>query len=216
MRRPLSHGCAAVLLLAIAATPALAQRERVIRQAFAPAITPFFGTTGFGQRTTDVNDGAGFDYANSFALGVQLDRPLTRRTGLLATLAVTPLTRVVRTLGPEVIDYERTVVGGLDLGIAGRLKPAAPLFVYVGGGAVLATKRAVVDRGGFGADPRASAGVGIDLMRLERTGFRLLYLAHWVRPSTPDASRFAAKSTAFDQTIALGGRLMLGARGTAP
>ena len=212
---PSARSLVPAALLAVAA-PAHAQRERVIRQAFAPAITPLFGTTGFGQRMTDVESGAGFDYANSFALGVQLDRPLTRRTGLLATLAVTPLTRVVRTQGPEVIDYERAVVGGVDLGIAGRLKPAAPLFVYVGGGAVLATNNAVREPEGFEIDPRGTAGVGIDLMRLERTGFRLLYLAHWVKPSSPDEAQWVAKSSAIDHTIVVGGRLMLGRGRTTP
>lgn len=199
-----------MLLLLAAATPARAQRERVIRQAFAPAITPFFGVTGFGVRTTDVSDGVRFDYGNGMAIGVQLDRPLTRRTGLLATVSVTPLTRILGTREPDVRDFDRTVVAGLDLGIAGRLKPGAPLFVYLGGGGTLATKRAVREPDGFGAEPRATAGVGIDLMRLERTGFRLLYLAHWVKPGTPDASRWVASSTAFDQTFAIGGRLALG------
>ena len=205
-----------MLLLVAAAAPARAQRERVIRQAFAPAITPFFGVTGFGVRTTDVSDDARFDYANGMAVGVQFDRPLTRRTGLLATVAITPLTRVIGTREPDVRDFDRTVVAGLDLGIAGRLKPSAPLFVYLGGGGTLATKRAVREPDGFGADPRATAGIGIDVMRLERTGFRLLYLAHWVKPTTPDASRWVAKSTAFDQTVAIGGRLMLGGGRTEP
>ena len=203
-----------MLLLLAAATPARAQR--VIRQAFSPAITPFFGITGFGERTTATTDGARYDYANGIGIGVQLDRPLSRRTGLLATVAISPLTRVVGTLEPAVADFDRAVVAGLDLGVAGRLKPSAPLFVYLGGGATLATKRAAREPDGFGADPRGTVGVGIDLMRLERTGFRLIYMAHWVKPSTPDASRWVATSTAFDQTIAIGGRLMLGAAGTTP
>lgn len=205
-----------MLLLVAAAAPAHAQRDRVIRQAFAPAITPFFGVTGFGVRTTDASDGADFDYANGMAVGVQLDRPLTRRTGLLGTVSISPLTRVVGTLGPAVIDFERTLVGGLDLGLAGRLKPGAPLFVYLGGGATLATRRAARESDGFGADPRVTAGLGIDLMRLERTGFRLLYMAHWVKPGTPDESRWVAKSTAFDQTFAIGGRLTLGGGRATP
>jgi hypothetical protein len=210
MRRPLLQALPATLLLLAVAAPASAQRERVIRQAFAPAITPFLGAAGFGVRTVAVSDGAGFDYNNGLTLGVQLDRPLTRRTGLVGTVAVTPLSRVVGTRDVTSADLDRTVVAGLDLGIAGRLKPAAPLFVYVGGGALLATKRAAGDTEGFGAEPRLSAGVGIDLMRFDRAGFRLLYLAHWAKPSTPDDARWTAKSTAFDQTMAVGGRYMLG------
>jgi hypothetical protein len=205
-----------MLLLAAAATPARAQRDRVIRQAFAPAITPFFGASGFGVRTTRVLDGARFDYGNGVDFGVQVDHPLTRRTGLLATIDVTPLTRVIGTRKPTVADLDRTIVGGVDLGLAGRIKPGAPLFVYVGGGATMATKRATGDPAGFVAEPRATAGVGIDFMRFERTGFRLLYLAHFIKPSSPDASLWTAKSSAFDQTFAIGGRMMLGAGRSRP
>ena len=216
MRRPLSQGFAALLFLAAAATPGFAQRDRAIRQAFTLAITPFVGATGFGERTTATLDGARYDYANGAAIGAQFDTPLTRRTGFLATVALTPITRVVGTLGPAVIDLDRALVAGVDLGFAGRLKPSAPLFVYLGGGATLATKRAAREPDGFGAEPRATAGFGIDLMRLERTGFRFLYMAHWVKPGTPDESRWVAKSTAFDQTFAIGGRLTLGGGRTTP
>jgi hypothetical protein len=201
-----------MLLLAAAATPACAQRA--IRRAFTPAITPFIGASGFGVRTTDPDGTAEFDYANGIVIGVQVDRPLTRRTALLATAALTPLSHVVGTQRAAVIDLERTLVAGLDLGFAGRLKPGAPLFVYAGGGATLATKTAVQEPGGFVANPRGTLGFGIDLMRHERTGFRFIYLAHWVKPSTPDAARWVAKSTAFDQTIAIGGRLTLGTEET--
>jgi hypothetical protein len=209
MRRPLLQAGAAMLLLAVAATPARAQRA--IRRAFAPAITPFFGATGFGVRTTEVAGDADFDFANSFAIGVQLDHPLTRRTGVIATAALTPLTRVIATQGQAIADLDRTVVAGLDVGLAGRLKPGAPLFVYAGGGATLSSRTPAFEPGGFGASPRGTLGFGIDFMRLERTGFRFIYMAHWVKPSSPDESRWTAKSSAFDQTIAVGGRLMLGA-----
>jgi hypothetical protein len=200
------------MLLCIAvASPASAQRDR-IRQAFAPAVTPFIGAMSFGMRSTEVADGAEFEYANGIALGVQLDRPLTRRTGLLVTLAATPLSRVVRRLDGVIVDLDRTLVGGLDLGLAGRLKPGAPLFVYVGGGAALATHGATRETSGFVAEPRGSVGLGIDLMRLEHTGVRLLYLAHFTKPASPDDARWSAKSSAFDQTFAIGGRIMLGKR----
>lgn len=202
-----------MLLLLAAAAPLPAQSDRVIRQAFAPAVTPIIGAAGYGERTVAATDGTRFDYNNGLTLGVQLDRPLTRRTGLMGTVAITPLTRVVGTRDIATADLDRTVVAGLDLGIAGRLKPAAPLFVYLGAGALLATKRPAAETDGFGAEPRATAGVGIDLMRRERTGFRLLYLAHWAKPSSPDDARWAAQSTAFDQTMAIGGRYMLGSGG---
>ena len=206
-----------MLLLVAVAAPAAAQRERVIiRQAFEPAITPFIGASGFGVRTVGVSDGAEFDYNNGFVLGVQVDRPLTRRTGLLVTATVTPLTRVVGTNKPTIAELAKTVVGGVDLGIAGRLKPGAPLFVYVGGGVSMASNEAVLEPQGFVADPRASVGIGIDVMRFERTGFRFLYLAHFVKPSTPDETQYTAQSSAFDQVFAIGGRMMLGKGRTTP
>jgi hypothetical protein len=201
MRRPLLLGTTAILLFVAVAAPASAQRDR-IRQAFAPAITPVIGAMGFGLRSTEVADGADFEYSNGIALGLQLDRPLTRRTGLLLTLAATPLSRVVR--------RQDDVIA--DLGIAGRLKPGAPLFVYVGGGAALATHGATREPSGFVAEPRGTVGLGVDLMRLEHTGVRLLYLAHFTKPASPEDARWSAKSSAFDQTFAIGGRVMLGQR----
>ena len=216
MRRPFPHAAAATLLLLAVAAPADAQRDRVIRQAFAPSITPLIGATGFGVRTVGVIDGARYDYANGIAVGLQADRPLTRRTGLQGTLMLSPLTRVVVTNGPDVGDLDRTLVGALDLGIAGRLKPGAPLFVFAGGGATMALKRAAREPDGFGADPHASVGVGIDFMRFERSGFRIMYLAHFVKPSTPDAAQWKSKSSAYDQVVAIGGRMMLGKESATP
>ena len=216
MRRPLSQAAAATLFLLAVAAPADAQRDRVIRQAFAPSITPFIGATGFGVRTVGVSDDTHFDYANGLAIGLQADRPLTRRTGLQGTFMLSPLTRVVATNGPAVGDLDRTVVGAIDLGIAGRLKPGAPLFVFAGGGATMALKRAALEPDGFGADPHASVGVGLDFMRFERTGFRIMYLAHFVKPSSPDEAQWTAKSSAYDQVVAIGGRMMLGKESATP
>lgn len=201
--------------MVVVAAPAAAQSDRVIHQAFAPSITPFVGATGFGTRTTQVSDGAKFDYNNGVAFGVQLDHPLTRRTGLIATASITPFTRVIGTRGSTVVDLDKAVVGGIDLEFAGRLKPNAPLFVYVGGGAVLATKQAVFAPDGFEADPRASVGVGLDFVRHEDFGVRFMYLAHWVKPSSPDESLWTAESSAFDQTFMLGARIRLGKEGDA-
>lgn len=210
MRRPSFHVVAAMLMLAATAAPADAQRSRVLRRAFEPAVTPLFGLTGFGERTTDLQDNTRFDFANGMAVGVQVDRPLSRRTALMGTVVLSPLTRVNATRGDQVGDLDKTLAAGLDLGIAARLKPAAPLFVYAGGGGVVSTKRAAGDTEGTGFDPRVTGGIGIDIMRSERTGFRFLYLAHMTFPGTPDAARWEAKSSAFDQTIVIGGRYTLG------
>lgn len=214
MRRPLLSVLAVLLLLA-AAVPAGAQRPRVFRRAFEPAVTTFFGATGHGDRTEDLLDGAAFDYNNGLAIGVQLDRPLTRRTALLGTVSFTPLSRVIFTRETFTGRLDRAMVAGLDAGFAGRLKPAAPLFAYVGGGATLATRRAARETDGFSVEPRASAGLGLDLVRFDKAGVRVMYLAHYVIPGTPDESRWVAKSSAFDWTAFVGGRYTLGNWGGA-
>lgn len=215
MRRPLLSVLAVLLPIVAAAAPAAAQQStassRVFRRAFEPAVTPFLAATGFGDRTTDPVSNATYDYNNGLALGVQLDRPLTRRTALLVTGSVTPLSRVIVSRPDFEGKLDRALVGGVDLGFAARLKPAAPLFVYVGGGATMASRRAAGETDGFAVEPRVSGGLGIDLMRFERTGVRLMYIGHYVIPGTPDEARFPAESSTFDQTIILGGRYMLGA-----
>jgi hypothetical protein len=214
MRRPPLHVVTAMLLLAatvVTAVPAGAQeRSRVLRRAFDPSVTPLFGIATFGARTVDLQSERAFEFANSVAFGVQLDRPLTRRTALMGTATLAPFTRVAGVVGGSVAELEKALVAGMDVGIAARLKPAAPLFAYLGGGGVLSTRRAAAETDGTGFDPRASAGLGIDVMRFERTGFRFMYIAHLVFPGTPDATRWEAKSSVFDRTIVVGGRYTLG------
>lgn len=218
MRRPIPQALATLLLAALslgaglAATPARAdaQGPRIVRRAFEPAVTLLFGAAGFGERTVDLADDARFEFANSIAVGVQLDQPLSRRTALLGTVMLAPLTRVDAERGIEVRELDRTLAVGLDVGIAARLKPVAPLFVYAGGGGLLTTKRAAAETDGTGFDPRVTGGIGFDVMRLERTGFRFMYLAHVTFPGTPDDARWEAKSSTFDQTIVIGGRYTLG------
>lgn len=217
MRRPLSPRRAALLLaagaVAVGAARAGAQSSLASSRAFAPAVTPFIGVSDFGARTRgDYVDGADaeFDYNNGLALGVQVDRPLTRRTAFIGTLSVTPLSRVTAEVSTGIGELDRTVVAGIDLGFAGRLKPAAPLFAYLGGGGVFATKRAAGETDGTSFEPRASAGLGLDLMRRERAGFRVMWIAHLAFPGTPDEARWVAESSTVDHTIILGGRFTLG------
>jgi hypothetical protein len=201
---------AVLLLLAAAAVPAGAQRARILRRAFEPAVTTFLGATGHGDRTEDLLDGAMLDYNNGLALGVQLDRPLTRRTALLGTVSLTPLSRVMFTGNGFTGKLDRAQLFGADAGVAARLKPSAPLFAYVGGGAMMATKRAARDTEGFSVEPRASAGLGLDVARLDKAGVRVMYIAHYVVPGTPDETRWSARSSAFDWTAFIGGRYTLG------
>lgn len=218
MRRPLLPRRAALLLAAgavtVGAARAGAQSSLASSRAFQPAITPFIGVSGFGVRTRgDFVDGADaeFDYNNGIALGVQVDRPLTRRTAFVGTLSVTPLSRVNAEFSTGISELERTLVAGVDLGFAGRLKPAAPLFAYLGGGGVFATRRAAGEMDGSSFEPRASAGLGLDLLRRERAGVRIMWIAHLVFPGTPDESRWVAESSTLDHTLILGGRWTVGA-----
>lgn len=210
MRRP------ALLLSVAAATLLLAAplgAQRTIRRAFEPAITPFVGASNFDTRVRD-SAGATFDYNNGIAFGVQLDHPLTRRAALIGTLALTPVTHVDQRVevdgGDATFEHGNAVVAGLDAGFAGRLKPSAALFGYVGGGLVLATRPPVADGSGMQVDPRATIGVGLDLARRASTGVRVMFLQHLTFPRTSEPG-YEAESVARDWTFVLGGRFTLGA-----
>lgn len=206
MRRPALLGVLAAAVLC--ADPASAQRP--LRRAFEPAVTPFVAGTGFGDRvrsTTTVL--AEYDYNNGVGLGIQAERPWTRRTALMTTLAVTPLTHVTRTYNGAVSDRARILVLGLDAGIAGRLKPSAAVFGYLGGGATVATSPPSEDLSGIHAEPRLSFGIGFDAMRRERTGFRLAYLGHYVFTRSPGTD-YVTRGDTMDWTFILGGRYTFG------
>lgn len=210
MRRPASLACVAVATL-LAAAPAGAQR--VFSRAFEPAVTPFVGISDYGYRAT--TGSARAEYNNSLNIGIQGERPLSRRTALMGTLIVAPLTRVQARVGQDdLFEYDRALSVGGDVGIAARLKPAAPAFGYLGAGFHAAT-RGMDPEGDDGMvfEPRGTFGAGLDLARRARTGVRILWLGHYTVPAAPqDAEQLLRKKAGtFDWTLLLGFRHTLGA-----
>ena len=190
-----------------------ASAQRQLRRAFEPAATYFIAGTGFGDRVHAAAATADqYDYNNGIAIGVQGERPWTRRTALMGTVAITPLSRVTRTFNETVGDRARIAIVGLDLGVAGRLKPSAPVFGYLGGGAVVATRPPSEDLSGLHGEPRVTLGVGYDALRRERAGFRVAYFAHHVFTRAPN-SDYVAEGGSRDWTLILGGRWTFGSWG---
>lgn len=211
MRRPALLG----VLAAIALCADTASAQRQLRRAFEPAVTPFIAGTGFGARVRSTTSTvADYDYNNGVAIGALVERPWTRRTAVMGLVSATPLTHVTRTFNEAVSDRARVVVFGLDAGVAGRLKPSAAVFGYVGGGATVGTKPPSEDLSGLHAEPRATVGVGYDAMRRERTGFRVAYFGHYVFTRSPGADYATVGSSAMDWTLVLGGRYTFGDWGT--
>ena len=190
-----------------------ASAQRQLRRAFEPAVTTFIAGTGFGDRVRSATVAVDhYDYNNGIGIGVQAERPWTRRTALMGTVALTPLTHVTRTFNETVGDVARIAIVGLDGGVAGRLKPSAPVFGYLGAGAVVATRPPSEDLSGLHAEPRVTLGVGYDALRRERAGFRVGYLVHHVFTRAPSAD-YVAESGSRDWTLYLGGRYTFGAWG---
>jgi hypothetical protein len=208
MRRPSPLALAALLAGALGARSAHAQFDRATR-AFEPAIVPFVGFAGFGDRLDDA-ERSHFQYNASLAIGAQLQHPLTRRTALLGTLALAPLSHVIENRADHsVVSHQRVMLSTLDVGFAGRLKPAVPVFGYLGAGAVAATRPPEPDVDGVQVEPRVSVGAGVDLMRGSSGGLRVAYTAHFAVPRSPDPT-YGTLSHAYDWTLLVGGRITLG------
>ena len=190
-----------------------ASAQRVIRQAFEPAVTPFLGATGFDLRVRSLESSAfRFGYDNGVVVGVQLERPWTRRTALMGSVSLAPLSHVVEDVADGGRDLERVAVLGVDAGVAGRLKPSAAIFGFAGGGAMLATRPPGNALSGVHVEPRLTLGVGLDAGRRSRTGVRFAYLAHYVFTHSPNAA-YSSEGNALDWTFVLGLRRTLGTGG---
>jgi hypothetical protein len=198
-----------IVIVALAAAPlgaplgAQLDRPRV---AFEPALTPWIGVRNFGTRVVDPIVGS-YKLKGSLALGLRGDRPLTRRTGLLVDLSVAPLSGQEGAIrgGSTTFDADIIVLAA-DIGIGGRLKPAAPVFFYVGGGVLRASKYAIPRTPGAPVEPQGSFAVGYDGAQHGRWNFRAVYGGHFVRPADPGTADASGKSLAYDWDLQLGAR----------
>ena len=225
-RAPRAATAAAAITLAaslLAAVPHAARAQveppEVPRyaRAFERAVTFTFGASSYGERLSRAGGDSRYRPASSFVLGTWFDQPITRRTGLLIGLAVAPVSGQ-REYSPPPEPFEltkgRLIVATADVGLAGRLKPSAPVFFMVSGG-VLATTKGLT---GIEAlepekklvEPHGSFTIGIDGKRRQRWGWRMLYVNRWTFPKSNGEADFSAPSTAHDWTFQIGLRRTYG------
>ena len=201
---------AAALALATTALSASGQ-ERLPppATAFAPSITTSLGFAAFSPRYEAPGTGTEYSFGSSLAITARADYPLTRRLGFSGELMVAPLAKQ-RVEHPE---FGRTVadnvlVFGFHAGLAGRLKPAAPVFFQIGGGLTMATKHAFPDTEGQPMEPHAGLTVGYDAAPFGRANLRVTYSARLALSEMPDDVDLDKKSTALDHVVLVGLRFV--------
>ena len=205
---------AAALALLAAITSASAQ-ERVPppATAFAPSITTSLGFAAFAPRYEAPVSRTEYSFGSSLAITARGDYPLSRRLGVSGELMVAPLAKQ-RLENPE---FGRTVadnitVFGFHAGLAGRLKPAAPVFFQLGGGLTMATKHAYPDADGSAMEPHAGLTVGYDGGAFGRANIRVTYSARLAfvdaPDNLPDAATVEEKSSALDHVVQVGLRFV--------
>ena len=201
----------AAALALVASTAVVPAQERVPppTTAFAPSITTALGFAAFAPRYAAPVSGTEYSFGSSLAVTARADYPLTRRLGFSGELMVAPLAKQ-RVEHPE---FGRTVadniiVFGLHAGLAGRLKPAAPVFFQVGGGLTMATKHAYPDVEGRPLEPHAGFTVGYDGAPFGRANIRVTYSARFAFAGMPDDVAVEKKSAALDQVVQIGLRFV--------
>ena len=184
------------------------------RRAFEPSVSVMLGASSYGERLSRAQGDFRYRPGSSFLVALWADRPLTRRTGLVAGLAVAPISGQVEDQPPPAdasVSYERLALATADLGIAGRLKPSAPVFFMLGGGVLLTTKGVsnILPNERL-VEPHADFTIGMDGKRRQRWGWRVLYVNRWAFPRGVGASGFESPTTAHDWNVQVGARRMLG------
>lgn len=201
-----------LLALVAGALPAAAQ-ERVPppATAFPPSITTSIGLAAFSPRYESSVTGSEYSYGSSVSISLRADYPLTRRVGLSAEAMVAPLAKqrvetpnFGRTVGDDIIVY------GIHAGLAGRLKPGAPVFFQVGGGLTTASKHAHPEADGSPMEPHAGLTIGYDGSVFGRANIRVTYSARLASVDAPDdvTVPLDEKSMAFDQVVQVGLRFV--------
>ena len=175
-------------------------------RAFELSITPWIGISGFGTRFISSTQSA--RYKSSLSGGARADMPLTRRLGILANVAISPFAQLhVESPFGSGLEEKATVYRG-DVGIGWRFKPQAPIFFYLGGGAVGASRAAFPGVSKSVLDPCAAFSLGYDGRRESPLNVRAVFSNYIVLPSdnsdTPVGVR--PKSAAYDWSLQLGAR----------
>jgi hypothetical protein len=199
-------------MMSLSVATAAAQIARTA-PAFVPSVSPVIGVGSFGARQALGSRDA--RYRGSLTVGVRGDLPLTRRIGLLGTVAIVPFARQ-RTeddVGAEL--HERVTILRADAALGWRFIPRAPVFFFGGGGVMAATKPAYPEFDDSVIEPRALLGLGYDRQSSGRWNFRILATGFFTSPAEPEPLSWVGpggvppvrtKSTAFDWTLEVGGR----------
>jgi len=211
MRPSLSAAVPALFAVAVS----LPAQERVPppATAFPPAITASLGFAAFAPRYAEPISGTKYSFGSSIAITARGDYPLSRRVGLTGELMVAPLgkQRIEDPVAGRTVEG-KLIVFGFHAGLAGRLKPAAPVFFQVGGGMTMATKHALPGAEGSPIEPHAGLTIGYDGSVFGRANVRVTYSARLAFPDLPDAvpdgATIEKESTALDQVLQVGLRFV--------
>jgi hypothetical protein len=147
------------LAAALLATP-LAAQSRPPVLAFPRSLGPAIGVASFNPRST--SSGASFSYKGSVVVSGKFDMPLTRRTGLLLSAGIAPLSQQRGQSSSSTVLSDKLMVGVLDAGIGFRFKPSAPVFFAGGGGLTYSTRPPVPESTGSVMEPHVLLAIGYD------------------------------------------------------
>jgi hypothetical protein len=193
------------LALAARAAPAGAQDARP-RRAFEPAVTVTGAVTLFGERLTALN--SNFGYKNSIGVGLWGELPITRRIGLLGLATISPISaQREEGANANTAIYRDVISVAADAGLGARLKPAVPVFFFVGGGVHTATHYPNPEADGVAVEPQGTFAIGYDALSRGRWNVRTAVVAHLVKPADPGGVDL--KSAALDWAFHVGGRFAL-------
>lgn len=138
----------------------LAAQTRAPVLAFPRSAGPAIGIASFSARST--SSGASFSYKGSVLVSAKLDMPMTRRTGLLLSAGIAPLSQQRGQGASSTVLSQKLMVGILDAAAGFRFKPSAPVFFAGGGGLTFATRPPVPEATGSVMEPHVLFAVGYD------------------------------------------------------
>jgi hypothetical protein len=205
----LASRVAALTLPAVGAAAAQSAEPRVT-QAFASALIWSAGPRFYGARQATRVDQIKFSTGPAFE--ARLQHPLSRRTGFMTGVQLAPQAKQERmgSDGTSLNPGAKAPLASLDAGLAARLKPGAPVYGYVGAGALVATKGPdpLDSASGTHVEPQGTFGVGFDSHPGRRVGLRIVYAGFVSKPkSSSVADILETKTIAYDWTIMLGARV---------
>ena len=201
----------ATLLAMLATAGSLSAQTTPPLRAFPTAVSAALGLASFDPRVTE-NEVASYAYKGSLLVSLRYDQPITRRTGLLLSLATAPLSQQRGESDVSTVLTDAVVIGIADVAAGFRFKPTAPVFFSAGGGMTYATRRAYPDASGAATEPHALFAIGYDAKSSNSWNVRTVFSNRFIIPSEDDQPETERKSFAHDWTLEIGGRYVFGKR----